>query len=278
MRQFSYARRVRTRWARASLCALPLCAFFGCALGSLLWIAPPALAQSPAPAPVSGAASSPDLTTLQQMIDRGHPEATLQQLDAAAPHTPGSDRLRGQALYALERFQEAEAAFAAAAVADPHDDESVQMRGLTLFRLGRPAEAIPLLERSHQWGANTKVDPSYVLALCYLDTRRYDDARHAFALQYGFPGDSAPAYLLAARMFLRREFVPIAQASAEKALALDPQLPLAHALLGEVALAGNNTDEAIKQFEAERARNPLAPAVYDRLGDAYLRAANYPMA
>jgi predicted Zn-dependent protease len=227
--------------------------------------------------PAGAQNSQPGAAPLQQLIDEGHADEALKQLDAQPP-APGRDRMRGQAFYALDRFQDADRAFVAAIAADPHDEESAQMRGLTLFRLGHPAEAIPLLEHSHQWGANTKVDPSYVLALCYLDTRRYDDARHAFALQYGFPGDSAPAYLLAARMFLRREFVPIAQASAEKALAIDPQLPLAHALLGEVALAGNHTDEAIAQFEAERARNPLAPSVYDRLGDAYLRAANYPMA
>ena len=219
-----------------------------------------------------------DPRAVQALIDRGQANDALKQLEAAPPHAAGTDRLRGQAFYALDRFQDADAAFVAALAADAHDEESAQMRGLTLFRLGRPAEAIPLLERSHQWSPDTKVDPSYVLALCYLDTRRYDDARHAFALQYGFPGDSAPAYLLAARMFLRREFVPVAQASAEKALALDPQLPLAHALLGEVALAANQTEEAIRQFEAERARNPLAPAVYDRLGDAYLRAGDYAQA
>ncbi len=67
----------------------------------------------------------------------------------------------------------------------PRDTESAQMRGLTLFRLGRPADAIPLLESSRE-GPLSKADPNYVLALCYMDTRRYDDARHAFATQYGF--------------------------------------------------------------------------------------------
>ena len=149
------------------------------------------------------------------------------------------------------------------------------MRGLTLFRLGRPADAIPLLEQAHNRTSQTKADPIYVLALCYLDTRRYDDARHAFATQYGFAPDSAPAYLLAARMLLRREYVPIAQEFARKALELDPQLPLAHALLGEVALAGEHLDEAIAEFEKERVRNPLDGGVYDRLGDAYTRAGDY---
>jgi predicted Zn-dependent protease len=76
-------------------------------------------------------------------------------------------------------------------------------------------------------------------------------------------------------MLLRREYVPVAQQFARKALELDPQLPLAHALLGEVALAGEHLDDAIAEFERERARNPLDGSVYDRLGDAYTRAGNY---
>ena len=108
-----------------------------------------------------------------------------------------------------------------------------------------------------------------------MDTRRFDDARHAFAAQFGFPPDSASAYLLAARMLLRREYLPVAQSFAEQAVKLEPSLPLAHALLGEIALAGNHLDEAIAQFELERRANPLEPSIYDRLGDAYDRAARY---
>jgi predicted Zn-dependent protease len=212
------------------------------------------------------------------MIDRGHAADALKLLDGLAAQQPvpaGVNTLRGVALYAQNRFAEADAAFAIALKENARDEEAMQMRGLTLFRLGRPAEAIPLLEAAHNWTQDTKTDPSYVLALCYIDARRYDDARHAFALQYGFARDSAPAYLLAARMLLRREYVPVAKEFANKALELDPQLPLAHALLGEIALAGEHLDEAIVEFEKERARNPLEGSIYDRLGDAYTRANDY---
>lgn len=224
------------------------------------------------------AGSSPNLVQLRQMIDRGHAADVLKQLDQLATQHPvpaGVNRLRGLTLYSQGHFAEADAAFSSALQQDSHDEESMQMRGLTLFRLGRPADAIPLLEAAHNWTSQTKVDPNYVLALSYLDTRRYDDARHAFARQYGFGPDSAAAYLLAARMLLRREYVPVAQEFARKALELDPQLPLAHALLGEVALAGEHLDEAIAEFEKERARNPLEGSIYDRLGDAYTRAGDY---
>ncbi len=237
------------------------------------------------------------LTELQKMIDRGRAAEALVQLDALAGTNPvpaGVERLRGMALYSQNKMQAAEQAFAAELAADPADSMASQMRGITLYRLGRPKDAIPLLEaasaaevaaQAHDAGLQRRdepgradrapVDPQYVLALCYVDTRRYDDARHAFATQYGFPGDSAAAYLLTSRMLLRREFLPVAQEFARKALELQPQLPLAHRLLGETQLADNHLDEAIAEFQAERKVNPLDPATYDRLGDAYVRQGDF---
>ena len=245
--------------------------------------------QSLASAPAANSAPA-TLPALRRLIENGHPAQALVQLDALAAQSPpvaGVQTLRGLAFYNQDRMPQANQAFAAALQSNPQDQEAAQMRGLTLFRMGRPAEAIPLLLNSTQSLANVasqnsagyaKADPYYLLALCYIDTRRYDDARHAFATQYGFAPDSAAAYLLAARMLLRREYLPVAQEFAAKALALDPQLPLVHALLGEIALAGNHLEEAIAQFSSEQQRNPLEPSVYDRLGDAYSRSGNYPLA
>ncbi len=231
------------------------------------------------------AAKAPDpLAPIARLVTTGHSDAALQQIKerrSAGENPPGLDRLEGDALYNLndpKRLPEAADAFARALAANPHDEEAAQMRGLTLFKLGRPAEAIPLLETNHAFGAQTKADPTYVLALCYMDTRRYDDARRAFAAQYGFAPDSAAGYLLAARMMLRREYLPVSQQFAEKAVALDARLPLAHELLGEIALAGGHTDEAIRQLELEKATNPLEGQAYERLGDAYSRGAKYPEA
>jgi tetratricopeptide (TPR) repeat protein len=177
--------------------------------------------------------------------------------------------------YQQEKMAEATAAFAKAVAQDPKNLEAMQMEGVSLFRQGKSAEAVPLLEEAHRSVANANVDPNYVLGLCYLDTRRYDDARRAFAGQYGFPPDSAPSYLLAARMLLRRDYLPIAEESARKALALNPGLPQAHLLLGEIALAHGQSANAIADFEQERDLNPLDGAVYERLGDAYIRAGNF---
>jgi len=231
-----------------------------------------------ADAPLPSADNSQTLAQLRQMIDRGHSEDALKKLDMLTTEKPvqsGVYRLRGLALYSENDFTDADVAFASALKQDSHDQESAQLRGLTLFRLGRSADAIPLLESASSWTSQTRVDPNYVLALCYIDTHQYDKARQAFATQYSFAPDSAPAYLLAARMLLRRDSLPMAQQFAAKALELDPQLPLAHSLLGEVALAGEHLDTAIAEFEKERLHNPLDGSVYDRLGDAYSRAGDY---
>lgn len=254
---------------------VPLLRFLIAGVAYALMFSPAALLSQAAAPQMQG---TPALAAVQQLINRGDPHEALKQLDGMAtlqPEPPGVERLRGVALYLENDFVAADRAFEKALQQDTKDLEAEQMRGLTLFRLGKPAEAIPLLERSHEWTAATKADPSYVLALCYMDTRRYDDARHAFAAQYGFAPDSAPAYLLAARMLLRREFLPVSREFAQKAVALDPNLPLAHFLLGEIALAGQHTDVAIAEFEKEAARNPLFGGVYDRLGDAYTRTGDY---
>jgi len=247
------------------------------AIRSLLPIIVLAFASSADAQSPSVALATDPLAALRHDIDTGHAAEALvriERLKAANPVPAGLDRLEGLAYYAKDELRKADTSFAAALNQDPTDVESSQMRGLTLFRLGRPSDAIPLLESSRN-GPLTKADPNYVLGLCYMDTRRYDDARHAFAVQYGFGADSAPAYLVSARMLLRREFLPVAKSFAEKSLEIDPTLPLAHELIGEIALAGNHLDEAITEFEKERVRNPLEGLVYDRLGDAYVRSARY---
>ncbi len=214
----------------------------------------------------------------QDLAAKGRLDKALAQLDSLAAQVPepaGVERLRGMIFYQKEQFPEAIAAFAKATAQDPGDRESIEMRGVSLFRLGRAAEALPYLEKARASVERANVDPQYVLGLCYADLQRYADARHAFAAQYGFAPDSAEAYLLAGRLFLRREFAAEAAAQARKALEINPALPLGHQLLGEVALAKGDTPAAIRELEAERKLNPLNGVMYDRLGDAYLRNGQY---
>jgi tetratricopeptide (TPR) repeat protein len=222
-------------------------------------------------------AGSP-MAEAQKLLDAGRLDEALKALDVLAQQQPepaGVERMRGLAYYEQGHIQPSESAFERALAQDPSDREAMQMQGVVLFRSGKPAAAIPLLEQAHLSIARTNIDSNYVLGLCYLDTRRFDDARKAFATQYGFPPDSPPAYLLAAKMMLRREYLPVADSFAHKALSLNPDLPLAHLLIGQIRLAQSQLTEAVAEFTRESELNPLSGEVYDRLGDTYLRQGDY---
>jgi tetratricopeptide (TPR) repeat protein len=199
----------------------------------------------------------------------------LTSLGATNPELKGAEYLRGLILYEKGDLQNAATAFAKASAQDPTDLEAMKMQGASLFRLGKAAEAIPLLERASGSTQQMNVDPQYVLGLCYLDTNRFDDARHAFVAQYEFSPDSAPAYLLEGRMLIRRQYLQAAEKATRRALELKPDLPAAHLLLGQIALARNDLHEALSQFIMEHDLNPMLGTVYERLGDAYLRNGDY---
>lgn len=234
--------------------------------------------QQSATASASNPAPAVTFATADELAGKGRLDAALAQLNQLAVQSPepaGVERLRGVIFYQKEQFPEAIDAFTKAADQDPNDHASIEMHGVSLFRQGHIQEAIPFLEKARTGVQAANVDPDYVLAICYADVQRYDDARQAFAAQYGFAPDSAEAYLLAGRQFLRRELRDEAGAEAAKALTINPSLPLAHELLGEVALSRGDTAGAIREFEAERKIDPLNPDLYDRLGDAYLRNGQY---
>jgi tetratricopeptide (TPR) repeat protein len=216
-----------------------------------------------------------------QKLQHGQPEqaiADLQQLAAKQPPVEGASRALGIAYYRTGKLIDAEQAFAKAMAQDPADVESIQMRGLTLYRLGRPADAIPFLERVRQWTPNADADANHVLGLCYMNARRYDDARGAFAAQYHVAADSAAAYLLTGSMLMQADLPELAAQDAHKALEISPQLPQAHFMLGEVYLYKSDVAHALEEFEQERAINPASSAVYDRLGDVYTRTGQYQQA
>ncbi|HEY4047867.1 MAG TPA: hypothetical protein VGM27_13470 [Acidobacteriaceae bacterium] len=120
------------------------------------------------------------------------------------------------------------------------------MRGLTLYRLNRRTAAIPFLER-----ALTAVDErvrrgcELFLGRCYIGAKKYDDARAAFAAQYGFGAGTGAAYLLMAQMFLREELPELAEENAKRALQLSLQLAPTHFMLGKIELARGDTTHAL---------------------------------
>ena len=143
--------------------------------------------------------------------------------------------------------------------------------GFRIILGGHPADAIPLLEKVQGWYPRANVDAAYILGICYIQTKDYPQARKAFARMFDVPPDSAASYMFTARMLLRQEFDPVAEEYAQKAVALDPKLPLVHFLLGELYLYKSRVPEAIAEFQKELTINPGHAATYYKLADAYSR-------
>jgi tetratricopeptide (TPR) repeat protein len=215
-------------------------------------------------------------------LEHGKPQEAItmleQLLGTAGDSAKGVQHELGIAYYRTGKLLSAEKAFARAILDDPEDMEAVQMRGLSLYRLGRPADAIPFLERVRQWTPNANADANYVLGLCYLNSNRFDDARVAFANQFAVSPNSGAAYLLLGKMLMEANLPEAAADAARKALELTPRLPLAHFMLGEFYLFKSDTEQALREFEQEREINPANFAVYDRLGDVYTRSGQYQQA
>jgi tetratricopeptide (TPR) repeat protein len=201
--------------------------------------------------------------------------AELQNLEAHKAATRGLALELGTAFYKKSDFVKAIAYLKKAVAADPANNEAAQLLGLSYYLGGHPLDAIPLLEKVQGWYPRANVDAAYILGICYIQTKDYPHARNAFAKMFDVPADSAASYLFTAQMLLRQEYDPVAEEYAQKAVALDPKLPLAHFLLGELYIYKSRIPEAVAEFQKELAINPAHAATYYKLADAYSRIQKY---
>jgi tetratricopeptide (TPR) repeat protein len=197
--------------------------------------------------------------------------ASLENLEAGDPAMKGLALELGTVYYKKSDFPKAIDYLKKAVAQDPAGGEANQLLGISYYLNGRPADAIPLLEKVQGWYPRANVDAAYILGTCYIQTRNYDQARKAFGKMFDVPPDSAASYLFTARMLFRQEYDPVAEQYAQKAVALDPKLPLAHFLLGELYLYKSRVPDAISEFQKELALNPADAAAYYKLADAYSR-------
>lgn len=231
-----------------------------------------------APAAQVSPTQSPELAHPRKLMQQGRVDeaiAELQKIEAQNPATKGLDLELGTAYYKKSDFSKAIEYLKKASAEDPSSQEAVQLLGMSYFAGGHPADAIPLLEKVQGWMGRANVDSYYILGICNIQIRNYDEARHSFAKMFDVPPDSAAAYLFTARMLLRQEYDPIAEQYALKAVALDPKLPLVHFLLGELYVYKSRLPEAISEFQQELAINPAHAPTYYKLADAYTRVQKY---
>jgi len=230
------------------------------------------------PKPKRTVSVDPALSEARRLSEQGKFDEALGKLEALAlkdPELKGLAHELGVTYYKKSDYLKAVASFKKALVEDPNDDEAIQLTGLSYYLAGKPAEAIAPLEKVQTWYPSANVDASYILGICYIQTKDYTSARKAFAKMFSVPADSAASYLFTARMLFRHDYDPVAEEYAKKAVELDPKLPRVHLLLGELYLYKSRVQEAVEQFQKELELNPGEAAVYYKLADAYSRLQKY---
>src|SRR5258706_3883677 len=163
-----------------------------------------------APSP-STESSQPVFASARLLLQQGkYDEAItqLQNLKATNPALRGLSRELGAAYYQKGEFLKAVDNLKTAHAEDLSDNESTQLLGLSYYLAGRPADAIPFLEKVQSWFPRANVDAAYILGICYIQAKDYPKARTAFARMFDVPSDSPGATRLSARRVLLQEFGP----------------------------------------------------------------------
>jgi tetratricopeptide (TPR) repeat protein len=178
------------------------------------------------------------------------------------------------AAYKQHKFDDAVAGFTEALKTEQPGsaeyEESVLLLGQSLFLESKYADAIPWLEKAAGGKAPTP-EAAYMLGNACILTRQTDKAVKAFGQLFEAPANSATAHLATARMMMRQDVDGEAAKQAKLALEIDPRIPEAHFLLGEVAILHADIDTAVAELKKEVEINPGYAMAHYRLGDAYSR-------
>ncbi len=127
----------------------------------------PSAAPSAPKASAAGSADS-DFAQARRLSQQGKFDeavATLQALAAQTPKPAGLAHELGTAYYKKGDYLKAAESLKQALAENPDDKEAVQLLGLSYYLAGRPAEAIPYLEKVQAWYPRANVDASYVLGI-----------------------------------------------------------------------------------------------------------------
>jgi len=220
----------------------------------------------------------------------------------------------GAALARAGRYEEAIAEYGAGLQKSPDNPALLLNLGLAYYKTGRYPEAAARFERGISLSPQFKDQVTLLLAACYNNLGRYKDAvallaplekdkggDAGFDYIYGTAligggdeaaatavmnrilshGDSPEVYLLRGTLELAAHDRDRARADLEKAIALNPRLPGAHARYGELLLAVGDGERARAAFAQELALDPdeftsnLNMGVLAKEDQAYVEARRY---
>ena len=267
------------REPRARLCNVRFCLMLGLLASTLC-------AQQPAESPD---ALLQHAVTLHQAGDLDGAIRAYREYLALAPDSVQARSNLGAALSRAGRYDEAIAEYDTGLRNSPDNPALLMNLGLAYYKMGRHAEAAARFERAVTLSPQFKEQVTLLLAVCYNNLGRYKEAvgllaplekdkagDAGFDYLYGTAligdgqeaggtavikrilsrGDSAEAYLLRGTLELSAHDRDGARADLEKAVALNPRLPGAHARLGELLLAAGETERARAVFAEELALDP----------------------
>ena len=235
---------------------------------------------------------SPALSAQQPVAPSGDVDSAIRayrEYLAANPDSLPARSNLGAALARAGRYDEAIAEYNLALSKSPDNPALLLNLGLAYFKTNRPAEAAARFERAASLAPQFKDQVTLLLASCYNSLGKYKQAvallaplaneksgDQAFNYLFGTAligdgrnadgaaaidrilaqGDSAEARLLRGTLEFHAHDHDAALADLQKAVALNPHLPGAHARLGELLLAMRENEPARAAFEQELALDP----------------------
>jgi tetratricopeptide (TPR) repeat protein len=188
----------------------------------------------------------------------GRFEEAIGEYQAALATAPSNATVRlnlGLAFYKAVRLEDAIEAFNKVLSAAPDNLQARYLAADCQLRLGRPADAVSLLESL----ATTRADDpmlSYLLGMGYLGTKQLEKGQLLID-RILRQGDSAQARVMMGAAKRSAGDMNGAADDLKRAVELDPDLTGVHAMYAQALLGMGNPDLARREFEAELSRNPL---------------------
>jgi tetratricopeptide (TPR) repeat protein len=174
----------------------------------------------------------------------------------------------------LGRQKQAVAAAEKAAKLLPQDGPTVGRYGLLLKGAKRRMEALEALRRSNRLTPNTQL---FFMAMVDLELEmlQIDQAERDLTTYLKAHPDDAEAHLRMADVYNRKRRTPetlrLATDHAEKAVKGLDHDTRAYTLLGQLFLAQNRTEEALRLYTEAHQRHPTAESLLRGLADCYTR-------
>ncbi len=208
-----------------------------------------------------------------------------------APDVPAGYVRLGGAYIQEHKYQQAIAPLKRALEIDGDLAPAHQLLGYALLMQGYATEAIPHLDRVHEYGAlgiaqiqtdqaseavknlqlaleHNPNDPDLLFYLSRASQLLSNSSISILAAR--FPGSARAHQVMGQNYFIVKE-LPQAEKEYQQALALAPDLPGLHMELGQIYAEGGQWAKAAEQFSIEAKQQPGHGEVAYRLGDALLQ-------